>query len=158
MPRTKTGINVIDNLSDEEYFAAVRDAKKRYAAMTPEERVRQMGSIYEIHRQKLIEHGGMISQQQALEEFLNKDFPEQVESMAKEMESAAVEHNDKRYLEIANHLRTTRWGIDQLDFEVNLIPEDDDTTQVGVSFTVDGEEIQQQQQQEGEVGKEREGD
>ncbi len=62
-------------------------------------------------REKIKQHGGMITEKEAIREFCNVDFPRSLEAAAQEMEQAG-------YLDIARDIRQRRWGVDTFALEI----------------------------------------
>ena len=122
--RTVTGIDMIDRLTPDEYREAKAAARARWNFMNQAERVEQMNLIYDLVREKMRQHKGLISQADAIKEYCNIDFPRMIEQTARELEQEAVKTGDRGYSDIARSLRQTRWGIDATDFDVRLVGND----------------------------------
>ena len=67
-----------------------------------------MHLVHDLVREKLRQHGGMISRENAIKENLNDDFPVIIEQGASGIEQAALDTGNIGYAHIANHIRKTR--------------------------------------------------
>ena len=70
-----------------------------------------MNLLYDMIRQKMIEHRGLYSKEDCIREYLNRDFPQVQEVAAQEMENAG-------YVGVARSIRQTRWGVDKFAIEI----------------------------------------
>ncbi len=122
--KKKTGIDFLDNLSTEERKLALSSAKRHWQSLTPQQKAEHLTSIYDIVRQKIREHHGMMSHADAMKEYLNVDVPQNIESAARGLEEAG-------YYDIASEINQRRLGIDSFVFD---IIEDDPDQPTG--FTV----------------------
>ena len=107
----QTGINLFDKLSPQDKKLAIANIKRHWASLSPEQRLEHMDLLYSMVRQKMVEHGGMINQMDAIREFLNEDFPKSQEAAAQEVEQAD-------YFDVARSIRNTRWGDDKFSIEI----------------------------------------
>ena len=80
--REKTGIDIIDNLSDEEY----RLAKQTKNALTQQQKVKHLVEIHNNAREKIRQYGCMITHREAVAEYYNFDFPRKMEQVARQLE------------------------------------------------------------------------
>jgi hypothetical protein len=106
-----TGINLIDSFSPQDRKLQRRNAGVWWQSLTHERRVEVLQELKQMIREKIKQHGGMITEKEAIREFLNVDFPRSLEAAAQEMEQAG-------YLEIARDIRQRRWCVDTFELEV----------------------------------------
>ena len=106
-----TGINFLDRLNPEDRKLAMANAKKHWDSLTPEQKVEHMSELYAMVREKMRQHGGVMTQQGAIKDFLNNDLSCSVEAAAHEMEHVG-------YFDIARNLQETRWGVDKFAIEI----------------------------------------
>ena len=80
-----------------------------------------MSELFAIVRGTLRAHGGIMTQQDAIKDFLNNDLPHSIEDAAQEMGKAG-------YVDVARSMQETRWGVDKLSIEIT----DDESQPRGV--------------------------
>jgi hypothetical protein len=113
--KKNTGIDMLDNLSPEDRKLAIENSKKQWQSLTPEQKVMHLDLYYAMLQQEQREHGGMITNIDAVNEFLSKDLPAAQAAAVKE-----AEHNGR--LDIEADLKRRRFGVHT--FEIILIDED----------------------------------
>jgi hypothetical protein len=74
MNKKKTGIDMLDNLSPEDRELAIENSTKHWQSLTPEQKVMHLDLYYAMLRQKQREHGGMITNIDAANEFFSKIY------------------------------------------------------------------------------------
>ena len=120
----RTGIDLIDNLTPQERRDLKAKLQQHFDSLSHQEKIEHMNLMHDLIREKMRQHGGMISKEDAIKEYLNEDFPEIVEQTASDVERTAAETGDIGYMHIANNIRKTRWGVDAFDIKVNLVNDD----------------------------------
>jgi len=111
--------------------------------LSKEDKIQESNNVYEIARTHIRKSGGLKTQRQAILDHLNIDMPQEIEKILQEMEANANDWDHEadisgveKYRDIANFLRDRRqafhrWGIDGLQYDINLI---DNPNEIGVSF------------------------
>ena len=67
--KKNTGIGMLDNLSPEDRKLAIENSKKHWQSLTPEQKVMHLDLYYSMLRREQREHGGMITNIDAVNEF-----------------------------------------------------------------------------------------
>ncbi|MGH9955144.1 MAG: hypothetical protein ACREAS_07060 [Nitrososphaera sp.] len=113
--RGKTGFHYWDNLSQEERNEARRKYMAEWKSMSPQERGKFIDEFQASIRAKQRADGGRLinaSSYDVVREMMNVDEP-------KSREEAAVEAERYGYLELAQHLRRQKIGVENI--KINII-------------------------------------
>ena len=105
---------MFDNLNPQDRKLAIENSKKHWQSLTPEQKVIHLDLYYTMLRQEQQEHGGMITNIDAVNEFFSKDLP------AAQPADKEAEHNGR--LDIEADLKRRLFGVHTL--EIILIDED----------------------------------
>jgi hypothetical protein len=111
----RTGFEYLDNLTKEERKEVKRKYMAEWKSMSPQERGKFIDEFQAMIRAKQRADGGRLmnaSSYDVLREILNVDEP-------KSREGAAVEAERYGYLELANHIRRQKIGVENI--KINIV-------------------------------------
>jgi hypothetical protein len=111
----RTGFEYWDSLSHEDRKEARRNYMAAWELMTPEERGKFIADFQAVIREKQRENGGRLmnaSSYDVLREMMNVDLPKATEEAAAEVERYG-------YLELAQHLRRQKVGVENI--KINIV-------------------------------------
>jgi hypothetical protein len=109
-----TGFTYLDGLSPKQRTEVFRKEKHHWNSLTVEERTQCLSDCYELIREKMKSKNGLITQEQAVKEIINVDFPVALQE--------AIEEADRNHdLQLAQELRKRHFGIDTFAIKLNQV-------------------------------------
>jgi predicted nuclease with TOPRIM domain len=109
------GIDLIDNLTPQERKELKAKLQQHFDSLSQDEKIEHMNLMHDLIREKLRQHGGMISKQDAINQYHNEHFPIIIKEGLQYIEARARTIKD---LKLVQDLKKAEWRTKHFDFDI----------------------------------------